>query len=330
MPIGLHDLLEEALPLLAEDLRAAREGLGITSTEAAERAELDPALYRALEEGVADSTADNVRVLVSAAERLGLEAMRISYFDEVEQYMKGDLSKDGPLTTFVDTLRLEVGELKEQAVFVSPRHVMAVVERIGFFKTLASRQLADKQLIELWIAAVFTLCLDRGQDYYVRLVNDDPPDAEVLGMDGAARQKSRIKVEISQHGRYSKGLVDVIEKKLRKKYQEGTVIVVLVERAESVPVADLDDFIRKNNPHDQRVVIIGGSETAGRFKVVPWQEVIEPTSGEPALLEMDVDAERASMGHRGYEGVVLPPLWTRFLPSFPVFVKKLELHRSME
>lgn len=84
--------------------------------------------------------------------------------------MKVDLSAEEPLTTFVDTLRLEVGELKRQAVFVSPRHVIAFVERIGFFKTLASRQPADKQLIELWIAAVFTLCLDRGRDYYVRLV----------------------------------------------------------------------------------------------------------------------------------------------------------------
>ena len=32
MSIGLHDLLEEALPLMAEDLRAARIRLGTTST----------------------------------------------------------------------------------------------------------------------------------------------------------------------------------------------------------------------------------------------------------------------------------------------------------
>ena len=122
-----------------------------------------------------------------------------------------------------------------------------------------------------------------------------------------------------------RGLVDVIGKKLRKRYQEGTVVVVLVERAESVPVADLDDFIREDNPYDHRIVIIGGSETAGSFKVVPLEEVIEPTSGEPSLLEIDVDAESASRGHRGHEGVVLAPLWSRFRPS-PVFVKKLELH----
>ena len=52
VPTGVHDFLEEAFPLLAEDFRAARVGLDITSTVAAERAELDPAVYRALEEAM--------------------------------------------------------------------------------------------------------------------------------------------------------------------------------------------------------------------------------------------------------------------------------------
>ena len=178
----VHELLEEALPLVGEDLRAARRELGISPTVAAERAKLDPALYRALE------TADVVR-------------------------------------------------------------------------------------------------------------------------------------------EHSRGLVDVIGKKLRKKYEEGTVLVVLAEQAERVHLGELHDFVRTNNHHNLRVVIIDRSETAGRFKVLPLEEVIEPTSSEAALLEIDVEGERASMGHRGYQGVVLRPLLSRFLPEHPVFVKNLELHR---
>ncbi len=114
---------------MAEDLRAARVGLNIALAVAAERAELDPAVYRALEDG-------NV-------------------------IMNMDLSTDGPLTIFIDTLGFDIRELKEQSVFVSPYHVLTLVERFGFYKTFASRQPADKRLIELWIAAVFTLWLGR-------------------------------------------------------------------------------------------------------------------------------------------------------------------------
>ena len=267
---------------MAEDLRAAREGLGITSTVAAGRAELDLALYRALEEGCAVRNTDNVALMMSAAQRLGMKEVRVTYADEVQQYMKVDLSAEGPLTVFLDTLRLDVQGLKEQAVFVSPYHVFALVERIGFDKTFASRQPVDKQLIELWITAVFTLCLNRSLDYYVRLVRDDPPDTEVLEINGMTGGLSIIRVEITQHGSHSKDLVNVIGKKLRKKYQEGTVLVILVEQAEVILVGELDEFIRKNNPHNQQVFILGGSKAPGTFTVVPWNEVTTPTPSEVA------------------------------------------------
>ena len=111
-PIGLHDFLDEAFPLMAEDLRAARVGLDITSTVAAECAELDPALYRALEEGNVVRNTENVAMMVSAPRCMGLEELRFSYVDELQQYMKLDLSTDGPLTVFIDTLHLDVRELK--------------------------------------------------------------------------------------------------------------------------------------------------------------------------------------------------------------------------
>ena len=69
VPIGLDDLVEEAFPLIAEDLRAARVGLGIASPVAAKRAKLDPTLYRALEEGSVVRNADNVGLMMSAAQR---------------------------------------------------------------------------------------------------------------------------------------------------------------------------------------------------------------------------------------------------------------------
>ena len=328
-PTGFGDSLEEAIPLMAEDLRAARAGLGLTSTVAAERAGLDPALYRALEEGSAARNAGDLGLMMSASRCLGMKEVRFAYVDAVQHYIKADFSTDGPPILFFDTLRLDVRELKEQSVFVSPYHALALVERTGFNETLDSRQPVDKQLIELWVAALFTLCLDRDWDYYVRLVSEDPPDAEVLKINREDGNISGIRIEIAQHGSHSKTLIGVVGKKLRKKYHDGTVLVVLVEQAEEILVAELDEFIRKNNPHNQWIVIIGGSKAAGSFKVVPWGWVTNPTPGEVAWYEISVDAKNASKGHRGYEGVVVNAPQNRSRPRHPVFVKELALHRQM-
>jgi len=326
-PTNFDGFLEEAFPLIAEDLRAARIGLGLTSAVAAERAELSLTLYRALEHGSVARTTGNLGLMMSASRCLGMETVRFSYVNEVQQYMKVDLSADGPLIVFIDTWRLDIRDLKEQSAFVSPYHVLALVERIGFYETFASRQLADKLLIEMWIAAVFTLSLGSGRDYYLGLISDNAPDVEVLVVNGTDRRFSGIRVEITRHGSHSKDLIDVIRKKLRKKYQEGTVIVVLVEQAEDILINELDGFIRTNNPYDQRIFVIGGSTEPGSFKVVPWDEVTRSTTAEISWLEMGVDAENASKGYRGYEGVVLKPPGRGFLPPHPTFVKKLELHR---
>ena len=327
MPTGFKDPLEETIPLLAEALRAARVGLGISSTLAAQRVGLDPVEYRALEGGRVAKNKENVALMVSAARRMGLEELRIVYAGDVQQYIKVDLSTDGPLVIFVDKLSFDVRELKEQAVFVNPSKVLTLVHRLGFDKTLASRQPAYKQLIELWTAAVFTLCLRRDRDYYVRLVRDDPPDTEVLEINGPGWTLREIGIEITQHGSHSKDMVNVIEKKLRKKYQEGTVLVVLVEQAENILVNSLDDFIRANNPHNQRVFIIGGSEALNTFKVVPLDKISKPTTSETEWLEIVVNARWASKGYSGYEGVVFGPQRSWFLPQHPVFVKELEIRR---
>ena len=167
-PMGLDELLEEAIPLIAEDIRAARTEMRITSAGAAKRAGLAVARYRALEKGNIRRTSYNAAELVSMARSLRLKSVRASYVAEVRQYMRLDLSTDGPMTVFVDALETDVAQLKQQGYFVSPYRVLALFERIGFHSTFESRRSGDKQLVELWIAAVFTLCLGGDRDYYVR------------------------------------------------------------------------------------------------------------------------------------------------------------------
>ena len=216
-PAGLRDFLEEMFPLMAEDLRATRVGLGMAPAVAAERAELDPDFYGALEVGSVVRNTENVALILSTARRLGMKELRCSYAAEAQQqYMKLDLSAAGPLTVFVDTLRFDARELKEQSLYISPWRVLTLVEDIDVYRTFASRQLVDKQLMELWVAAVFTLSLNSDRDYYVRLVRNDPPDVEVLLFDGKIGKMARIMLEIIQHGGHSTGLVDVIGKKLCK------------------------------------------------------------------------------------------------------------------
>ena len=174
---------------------------------------------------------------------------------------------------------------------------------------------------------MFTLSLGGNRDYYVALVQDDPPDAEVLIVDHDDRGISMIRVEMTQHGRHSESLFAVIGKKLQKRYQDGTVLLVLVEQSEKIPVAKLNDFIRRNNPHDLRIVIIGGGEKPGKFTIIPWDKVSSPAPDEEAWLEVVVDLKNASKGCRGYEGVVYKPPGRVFPHAFPTFVKEMVLRR---
>ena len=322
---GRRDLLGEALLLMAEDLHAARLGLRVASATAAERCGLGLAVYRALEEGRIGSDPENLGIMLSASQCLGLEQVRWSYVGELGQYIKMGLSADGPLEVFVDSAEIGVGEIKEQSLFFSPHRVLALVEDLGFNRTFDSRKLVDKQLIELWVSAILTQCLDCSQDYYVRLARSDPPDVEVLRVNGVEGNMGGMMLEITQHGSYSQGLFDVIGKKLRKRYEAGTVLVVLVEEAEEIPMVDLDEFIRVNNPHNQSVVIIGGGGTPGVYKVVPLNEVDTSVPGEIGWMDIRADGKSAGKGYRGYEGVVLKPPSRGFLPYYPVFVKELNI-----
>ena len=104
--------------------------------------------------------------------------------------------------------------------------------------------------------------------------------------------------------------------------------MVLVEESGALPVAELYEFVAKNNPHNQRIYIIGGSGKVGRFKVVPWDKVTSPTADEKAWMEISVDTTDTSEGRCKYDGVVFKPADTsRFRHVFPVFVRKVDLRR---
>ena len=151
---------------------------------------------------------------------------------------------------------------------------------------------------------------------------------KVAIVDTKSNTMSVRKVEITQHGRYSTDLTDVIAKKLRKRYAEGTVLLVLVEEAQGVHVLDLYDFVQKHNPHGQEIVIIGGAEDVGKFKVLPWNEVAVAAPDVLVRMEITVDTRDRGKARCRYDGVVFePPPMSRFRPQFPVFVRSVALHR---
>ena len=322
MPTGMDQLLEEAIPLITEDLRKARARLGLTSATAAMRAGISTSRYRMLESGRVRDPKQDVAEMISVAGHLGLESVRMSYVDVIDQYMRVGIVGNGPLTILVDTLESSVAELKEQGHFVSPHRVLDFVDREGIGSILDSRQRVDKLMVELWVTAIFTLSLDGDREYYVRMFRHDPPDTEVLMIDKETNALQMMRVEVTQHGRYSTSVNDVVVKKLRKRYEEGTVLLVLVEEKQELAVFDLYDFIQKNNPHNHRVAIIGGAGEARKFRVLHWD-----TSGETATA-ITVETANRINERCEYDGVVFrPPYMGRFRHIFPVFIRTVQLRR---
>ena len=252
----------------------------------------------------------------------------MSYVDEIDQYMRVDITENGPFTIFIDTLDSDISKLKGHGHFVSPHLLLALFDQAGVSSILDSRKRIDKMLVELWVTAILTTCLPDDQDYYVRPAKANAPDTELAIVDYGTNSISMKSVEITQYGHYSESVFDVIGKKLRNRYQEGTVLVVLVEESQELPVAELYEFVQTNNAHRQQIFIIGGSGEVGKFKIVPWNEVTSPTPGEKAWMEITVDTKYADKGRCRFAGVVFkPPYTSRFRPLFPVFVKDIDLRR---
>ena len=321
--------LEEAIHLAAEDLKSARTRLGVTTQKAAKQAGLSIEYYRALERGLVSKSGYVLRKLISVCRRLDIESVRFSYIDEIEQYTNLDLSSDlssGRIITFLDTLEANMAELEDIECYLSPDIVFRFFEHNGFKALLASRKRTDKQMVELLHGATFSMCLDKDKDYYVMPVKDDPPDVELLIVDRDRFLFTVVRLEITKHGEYSENLFVTIGKKLTRKYHKGTVIVVVVEETETVVDEELDEFIRKNNPHRQSLVIIGGTGRTGEFLVTPWDYSRYPSSGKVEVLEIDIYQGERSTGFRGYPGVFYgTSMQWHLAGGIPVFIKEVML-----
>ncbi len=321
---------EEKIRLAAEDLTTARARLGITSSQAAKRAGLAATRYRALEKGSVPGSQYNLRKLVSVCRRMDMESVRVAYLEEIGQYANIDLSRDArrePVTAFLDVLEANVAELQDIECFISPAAVFGYLERIGFGATLASRKPADKQMVELLTGAVFTMFLDEANDYYIKPVKDDPPDVEVLAVERDSRAFSTMKLEIVQGGKYSESVFEVIGKKLAKRYERGTVLVVVIEETEQFLVADLHDFIRDTNPHGMRIYVIGGTGRAGRFKGLPCDEITCDDADYFEWKEMEVDQRDRNAGFLGHDGVFCETSGLARFLQMPLFVREVKLSR---
>ena len=261
---------------------------------------------------------------------MDMESVRFAYLEEIGQYANIDLSRDAwrePVTAFLDVLEANVAELQDIECFISPAAVFGYLERIGFGATLASRKPADKQMVELLTGAVFTMFLDEANDYYVKPVKDDPPDVEVLAVERDSRAFKTMKLEIVQDGKYSESVFEVIGKKLAKRYERGTVLVVVIEETEQFLIADLHDFIRDNNPHSMQIYVIGGAGRAGRFKGLPCDEIMCDDADYFEWKEMEVDQRDRNAGFLGHDGVFCETsVLARFL-QMPLFVREVKLSR---
>ena len=314
--------LEEAIPLVAGDLRKARARLGLTSTTAAMRAGISASRYRMFESGATRNPDEHLAEMVSVAGHLGLASVRIFYMHVIDRHIRLSTAGNDPLPIHIDTLDSSVADLREQGYFISPRRLLDLVNREGNGPMLDSRRGVDKAIVELWVTAIFTLSLDDDREYYVRMVRDDPPDTEVLISDKKTRSLRVLRVEVTRHGKYSTSMTEVVGKKLRKSYEKDTVILVLVEEEQGFGVFDLYDFIQKNNPHGHRVQIIGGAGEAGKFLVLHWDP-----SGETARA-IAVDTHDRNSGRCECDGVVFePPFMSGFRKVFPVPIKTVALHR---
>ena len=322
------ELPEEAVPLIADDLKSARTGLGITSARAAKLAGISWSRYRALETGQVRKSNRSVAKMVEVARSLGLESVRISYVDIIDQYARVSVAKDEPPTIFFDALDSPITELKARGHFISPHLVLDFLDREGITPVLDSRKQIDKMMVELWVTAIYALSFSDDHEYYVRPISDDPPDTEVLSVDRRSNGTNVRKVEVTQYGRHSAELTEVIAKKLRKRYEEGTVLLVLVEETQKIPAAELYRFIQERNPYRQEIVLIGGAGEVGEFRVMPWVGQVKPAPGEVAGVEITTDMRENKKARCRFDGAVVePPFMRRFRPNIPVFVKSVELHR---
>lgn len=321
-------IADVAIPLIAEDLRDARESLRITTAAAAKRAGIDSLFYRRLESGKETRDENIVSSIIQTARSLGLDSVRMSYVEELATYMRYDLSEDRPFTLFVDSISSDLSELKDKGHFVSPYNIFRLVDNIGQDKVVACQNEIDKAIFELWITALFCLNLDSSnRAYYVRPVRDNAPDTEILTADYETANIQVTKIEVTHYSKHSNDIYEIIKKKLMKRYDETTTIVIYTSKNDEISVAELYDLIKKNNPDNRQVEIVTGTGDGNNVRVIPCGE-IKSTEKTTEWKEINVDLPRKKAMRYKYDGVIYKARYMRRLDiQLPVFIKEIRLSR---
>ena len=269
-----HALAAEAAPLIGEDLRNARERLGITSAAAAKKARISWPLYRRIENGKALGHASALASVISAARSLGLDSVRMCRIEELDEYVRYDLTEDQPFTLFTDSFSCSLSELRKQGHYVSPYNIFRLVDEIGQETLLKSCHAVDKTIFELWVTALHVLSLDDAHSaYYIRPIRDTAPDTEILITDYISSSIQVQKIEVSQYEDHSDNFFDLMLKKLSKSYDQETTVVIYASKRSEVSVRKLYDFIRNNNPDDRKVEIVTGNPHGYDTRIIPCSRI---------------------------------------------------------
>ena len=93
----------------------------------------------------------------------------MSYVDFLDEYLQVGVAHDEPPTIFIDALDSNIAELKDQGHFVSPHLVLDFVDREGVGPIVDSRAPVDKMMVELWVTAIYTLCLNQKHESFARI-----------------------------------------------------------------------------------------------------------------------------------------------------------------
>ena len=143
-----------------------------------------------------------------------------------------------------------------------------------------------------------------------------------------------INIEVTCHEKHSPGLFNVIEKKLKNRYENDTIIIVFVTQPERLSPNEVHSFVKKHNPYNHNIAIIGASADTNSFKALLFDTHQLSTSGNVeniAWTEIEVNEEAANKGNRPYVAIEFE--WRgsgrlrRALPQYPIFIKKITLSR---
>ena len=221
-------------------------------------------------------------------------------------------------------------------LMLSPKFLLdwwdGVIGIFGDEIALTNKSSDFKLARELWVAAVFACCkrLSSGKEHWVSTVSDQAPDALVAYFDvdhiGANRQIYPI--EVTEYDDNAESLEQVIKKKLDKAYTPTTRIICYMTRSKDsfeLNLKEIADFVKKNNPRDYEVWLLGGFKperdeaknpqklfcltSQEGYQIDMAEEKLVPNTGEavyvPATKSINKDGELTPLGRITLEFPVL-------------------------